>query len=103
MACKKCGNFKNTIRSKHRNEEDKKALTKRLNIIEGQIKGINQMIQDDRYCDDVLVQVAAVISALKSFGNNILNEHIKSCVVDDIKKGNADILDDVMSLIKKLQ
>lgn len=97
-----CGNNEN-IKSTHRNEEVKKDLTKRLNIIEGQIRGINQMIANDRYCDDVLVQIAAVTKALQSLGNQILESHLKSCVANDIQSGNMDILDDVMLLIKKLQ
>ena len=91
------------VRSTYRTDEVKKDLTKRLNIIEGQIRGIKQMIADDRYCDDVLVQIAAVDKALKSIGNNILESHLKSCVANDIQKGNLDILDEVMKLIKKLQ
>ncbi len=87
----------------YRSEEEKKQLTRRLNIIEGQIRGINQMIADDRYCDDVLVQIAAVNQALKSLGNNILENHLKSCVVRDVQTGNLDILEEVMALIKKLQ
>lgn len=100
----KCEEYcKRNRRSTYRTEEDKKELTKRLNIIEGQVRGINQMIADDRYCDDVLVQIAAVNKALKSLGNHILESHLKSCVVHDIQMGNLDILEEVMLLIKKLQ
>ena len=90
-------------KSTYRTEEEKKKIIKRLNIIEGQIRGINQMITDDRYCDDVLIQVAAAEKALKSIGNYILESHLKSCVARDIQKGDLDILDEVMVLIKKLQ
>ena len=100
----KCEEYcKRNRRSTYRTEKDKKELTKRLNIIEGQVRGINQMIADDRYCDDVLVQIAAVNKALKSLGNHILESHLKSCVVHDIQMGNLDILEEVMLLIKKLQ
>lgn len=98
-SCEKCENSRST----HRTEEVKKDLTKRLNIIEGQIRGINQMVANDRYCGDVLIQIAAVDKALKSLGNQILESHLKSCVAYDIQNGNMDILDDVMILIKKLQ
>ena len=84
-------------------KKKKKELTKRLNIIEGQIRGINQMIADDRYCDDVLVQIAAVSKSLKSLGNQILESHLNTCVAYDVQMGNLDILEDVMLLIKKLQ
>lgn len=104
MECNKCEKCcEKRGRSTHRTEEEKKELTKRLNIIEGQVRGINQMINDDRYCDDVLIQIAAVNKALKSLGNNILESHLKSCVAYDVQMGNLDILEDVMQLIKKLQ
>ncbi len=105
MSCNKCNedNSKNITRSTYRTDDHKKELTRRLNIIEGQIRGINQMVADDRYCDDVLIQIAAATNALKSIGNNILEAHLKSCVAKDIKEGKMDILDEVMTLIKKLQ
>ena len=61
MNCEKCGKCcKQNGRSTHRTEEEKKKLTKRLNIIEGQVRGVNQMIADDRYCADVLIQITAI-------------------------------------------
>lgn len=104
MGCENCGKCcQGCQRTMHRSEEEKKVLTKRLNIIEGQIRGINQMIADDRYCDDILVQITAVENALKSLGNNILESHLKTCVAYDVQMGNLEILDDVMQLIKKIQ
>ena len=97
--CKKCEHTKR----KYRDEKEKKDLCKRLNIIEGQIRGINQMVVDDRYCNDILIQIVAVENSLKSLGNQILESHLKSCVTQDIKEGKMDILEEVMSLIKKLQ
>lgn len=101
MECKTCKN--NSVKSTYRSDEQKKTLINRLNIIEGQVRGISKMIEDDRYCDDVLIQIAAVNSALKSIGNNILESHLKTCVANDIQKGNLSIIDDVMHLVKKLQ
>lgn len=104
LACKKCSKcIGNSGRATHRTEEEKKKLTKRLNIIEGQIRGINQMIAEDRYCDDVLVQIAAVNHALKKVGNSILENHLKTCVACDVQMGNLEILDEVTALIQKLQ
>ena len=106
MGCEKCGNCCsnfNEERTTERAEDQKKEINRRLNIIEGQVRGIKQMIADDRYCDDVLVQMAAVQNALKSLGNYILENHLKTCVTYDIQMGNLDILDEVMNLIKKLQ
>ena len=104
MECNKCGKcYEKNRRSTHRTEAEKKKLIKRLNIIEGQVRGINQMICDDRYCGDVLIQISAVSKALKSLGNNILENHLKTCVVNDVQMGNLDILEDVILLIRKFQ
>lgn len=89
MGCDKCWKCcKQNGRSTHRTEKEKKDLTKRLNILEGQVRRINQMIADDRYCEDVLIQIAAVNKSLKSLGNNILESHLKSCVAYDVQTGN---------------
>lgn len=93
----------NCTRSKHRSEDEKKDLTRRLRIIAGQINGIQQMIDDDRYCDDVLLQVASATNALKSLGNEILKGHMKSCMVEDIKNDNMDVIEDIIDLFGKLK
>ncbi len=104
MKCEKCDNSNSSNKKlTKRTEQEKKNLIRRLNIIEGQVKGIKQMIEDDRYCDDVLIQIAAISKAIKSLGNNVLENHLRTCVVRDIKNGNTEIIDDVMCLIKKLQ
>lgn len=97
---KKC---ENCTKSKHRTEEEKKDLTRRLKIISGQISGIQQMIDNDRYCDEVLLQVASATNALKSLGNEILKSHMKSCMVEEISEGNIDAVDDVLVLFGKLK
>ena len=94
---------KNDIKSTYRSDEEKKKICNRLNIIEGQIRGIKQMIADDRYCDDVLIQVVAACKSLQTLGNTILENHMKSCIVKEIQNGNTDILEDVVKIIKKLQ
>lgn len=93
----------NCTRSKHRTEEEKKDLTRRLKIIAGQVNGLQQMIEDDRYCDDVLLQVASTTNALKSLGNEILKSHMKSCMVEDIHKGNLEVIDDIINLFGKIK
>ena len=93
----------NCTRSKHRTEEEKKNLNRRLKIIAGQIKGIEQMINDDRYRDDVLLQIASATNALKSLGSEILKSHMRSCIVEDIEKGNLEVIDDVFNLFGKLK
>lgn len=90
-------------KSKHRSDEEKKQLKRRIKIINGQLNGISQMIDDDRYCDDVLLQVASVTNALKGLGNEILREHMNSCMVEEIQKGNTDVVDDIFKLFGKLK
>lgn len=90
-------------RSKHRTDEEKRDLTRRLKIIAGQINGIQQMISEDRYCDDVLLQVASATNALKSLGSEILKSHMKSCMVEDIKNDNMDVIEDIIDLFGKLK
>ena len=87
----------------YRDEEEKKQLTKRLNIIEGQIRGIKQMIEDDRYCDDVLTQMLAVNKALESLENVILEKHLERCITKQIKEGNTQVTEEFMNLFKKMR
>ena len=94
-----CDSKKKTYRDK----EEKKQLTKRLNIIEGQIRGIKQMIEDDRYCDDVLTQMLAVNKALKSLENVILEKHLERCIAKQIKEGNVEVTEEIMNLFKKMR
>ena len=83
-------------------KEEKKSIIKRLNVIEGQVRGIKQMIEDDRFCDEILMQVSAVRHSLKSIGSELLKSHLSTCVVNDLKEGNTDALDDIMDMISKL-
>ena len=103
MNCEKCSKCEECEKSTHRTEEEKKKLNKRLNIIEGQIRGIKQMIEDDRYCADILIQLSAINKSLESVENAILESHIKSCVLNEIQNGNADIIDEVMELFRRLR
>ena len=90
--------MKNTERS----EKFKKNIETRLSKIEGQIRGINKMIQNDVYCPDILNQISAVEAALSSARNIVLEDHFKSCVVEDIKSGKVGIINEVMDIIKKI-
>ena len=92
----------NCTRSKHRTEEEKKYIKKRLKLIEGQVRGISNMIDEDRYCDEVLIQVSAINKSLKSLATKILKSHLETCVVEDIKEGNTEIIDEVIELFKRL-
>ena len=103
MGCEKNKKCENCEKSTHRTEEEKKKLMKRLNIIEGQIRGIKQMIDNDRYCAEILIQLSAINKSLESVENSILESHIKSCVLNEIQSGNTDIIDEVMELFKRLR
>ena len=89
-------------RKKIRSEEEKKALIKRLRLAEGQIRGIQRMVEEDAYCPDILTQVSAVTSALNSFNKELLACHIRSCVSEDIREGNDTSIDEFVRLIQKL-
>lgn len=85
----------------HREAEEKKAICNRLNRIEGQIRGIKKMVEEDSYCNDILVQLSAVENSIKSLSNHVLEKHLYSCVTNDIKEGKLEILDELTSLFKK--
>lgn len=99
---KNCSNCNKCVRNTHRTEKEKNDLVRRLNVIEGQIKGIKQMLELDRNCDDVLIQVSAVSKSLQSFGNSMLKSHLSTCVVEKIKNDDNEVIDEVMDLFKKL-
>lgn len=90
-------------RHKHRDPKEEKDLMNRLNRIEGQVRGIKAMVQEERYCTDILVQVSAIQSALNGFCKVLLSNHIKSCVVEDIKNGREDeAIAELCETIKKM-
>ena len=97
MPCEHCMSEKQTKRT----EEEKKRLINRLSRIEGQIRGIRQMVENDAYCVDILTQSAAAKSAFSAFNKELLRRHMEGCVVRDIKNGEADI-DELMDIIGKL-
>ncbi len=85
-----------------RTEEDKKKLLTRLKKAEGQIRGIEKMVEEDLYCPDILIQVSAVQSALNSFNKVLLACHIRGCVIEDIKEGKEESVDELVEVIQKL-
>ena len=86
-----------------RQEKELKQLKNRLNRMIGQLNGIGKMLDENRYCGDILTQVAAVESALQAFGYLVLQEHMGTCVVEEIKKDHLEIVDEAVELIKKLK
>ena len=93
-----CGCEKMTARS----EEERKKLVNRLNRIEGQIRGIRGMIEKDAYCNDILIQSAAVNAAVNSFNKDLIASHIRGCVARDIREGNDDVIDELVATLQKL-
>ena len=89
-------------RHKDRTPEEHKALLNRLSRIEGQVRGIRGMLEKDAYCVDILVQVAAANSALNSFSKELLSQHLRTCVADDLRSGSDDKMDELIKLLPKL-
>ena len=84
-----------------RSEEEKKRILSRLNRISGQIGGIAKMVENDAYCNDVLVQLSAVQSAVKGLSTHILENHLCTCVARDLEKGELETIDELISLFKR--
>ena len=84
-----------------RNEKEKHYLDGRLNRVIGQLGGVKRMIDEDRYCEDVLMQLSAIDSAVKSISTYILEQHMRGCVVRDIKSGEEGSVDEVLMLFKR--
>lgn len=92
----------NCNKNKHREEKEYKDLVNRLSRIEGQVRGIKNMVESEAYCVDILTQVSAIQSALNSFNKVLLSNHIKTCVVEDIRAGNDEVVDELLKTIQKL-
>lgn len=86
----------------YRGEDNKKKLINRLRRIEGQVRGIQTMLENDAYCNDILMQSAAVSAAVNAFNKEILASHIHSCVVRDIREGKDEVIDELVLTIQKL-
>ena len=87
---------------KHRTEKEYKSLANLINGIEGEIRGIKGMLEKDAYCPDILVQVAAANAALNAFNKELLANHIRTCVADDIRAGNDETIDELVGVLQKL-
>ena len=89
-------------KTKHRTAREQKNLTNRLSRIEGQVRGLRDMLQKDAYCTDILVQVSAVNAALNSFSKELLASHIRTCVADGIRRGDDEVIDELVTTLQKL-
>ena len=89
-------------KTKHRSDEEQKKLTHRLNRIEGQIRGIRGMLEKSAYCPDILAQAAAANAALNAFSRELLAQHLRTCVVQDIRQGKDETIDELKDTLRKL-
>lgn len=87
---------------KEREEKEFKDLMNRLKRIEGQVRGVENMLENGAYCTDILIQVSAINSALNSFNKVLLSEHLKTCVAENIRNGNDDVIDELTATLQKL-
>lgn len=97
MKCESCKKIK------LRTQEEKKKLITRLNRVEGQVRGVKQMINDDRYCNDIIIQLAAINKAIKGIANVMIEEHMHTCMIKDIKEGNEEVINEIVELFKRFQ
>lgn len=89
-------------KTRARSDEELKKLTHRLSRIEGQVRGLREMLQRDAYCTDILTQVSAVNAALNSFSRELLSEHIHTCVADGIRSGDDEVVEELVSVLQKM-
>ncbi len=91
-----------SAKTTQRTPEERKALLNRLRRIEGQVRGLQNMLDNDVYCADILTQSAAVTAAMNAFNRELLSAHIHGCVARDIRAGNDEVIDELMATIQKL-
>ena len=89
-------------KKKHREEKEYKLLTNRLNRIEGQVRGVRSMLENDAYCTNILIQVSAIQAALNAFNRELLSNHIHTCVADNIRAGDDSVIDELTATLQKL-
>lgn len=89
-------------KTKHRSPEEYADLLNRLKRIEGQVRGVRRMVEEDAYCVDILTQVSAATAALNSFSKVLLANHIRTCVADDIRAGHEESIDELVRTLQKL-
>ena len=92
----KCHKFK------IRDEKEYKKLINRLSRIEGQVRGVKNMVEENAYCTDIIIQVSAINAALKAFNKELLTNHIKTCVSNDIRNGKNETIDELVDTFNKL-
>lgn len=94
--------MKECSKKKIRNDNEYKTLINRLSRIEGQVRGIKNMVENDAYCTDIITQVSAISAALNAFNRELLSSHIHSCVKENIKNGNDEVIDELVLTVQKI-
>ena len=89
-------------KKKMRTEDERRKLTNRLRRIEGQVRGVTSMVENDAYCIDILTQISAISSALSSFSKELLEAHIRSCVKEDVRSGGNEKIDELITVISRM-
>lgn len=102
MEHKECCQCEHCKKTKERSPEEFRALVNRIKRIQGQLRGIENMLENNAYCTDILVQVAAANAALYAFNRELLASHIKSCVAQNIREGNDEVIDELVNTLQKL-
>ncbi len=96
-------NYSKNYRETPRNEEDVKALVSRVNRVKGQIDGVRTMLEENRYCGDILIQLSAAESAIRSLSYLIFEEHLSTCVAEKLRQNDPEIVKETVELIKRLK
>ena len=96
-------NENDCCRKKMRDVEEKKNLITRMNRLIGQMNGVKKMIEDDRYCDDILIQLSAIDKSIKGLANVMIDNHMHTCVIKNIEAGNYNVIDEIVDLFKRFQ
>lgn len=89
-------------KTKKRSQDEYKALINRLSRIEGQVRGLKNMVENDAYCTDILIQVSAVTAALNAFNRELLSNHLRTCVAQDLQNGKGETVDELVCTLQKL-
>ena len=89
-------------KTKQRSEQEYKSLIHRLNRIEGQVRGVQKMVESDAYCTDILTQVSAISAALSAFNRELLSNHIRTCVAEDLKQDKTESVDELIQTLQKM-
>lgn len=90
-------------KTKVRTEDEKKNIINRLNRIIGQLNGIKNMVLEDKYCNDVLIQLSAVDKSVKSLANLVLDSHMHTCLISHIENKEYEIIDEIIDLVRRFQ